>query len=76
MIHSMDMDELAFPLGTAVVAAPHEHAFGACFLSGPGRVIENRDPRSRLARDVLVLFENGHTGRFTEKDAETLLAKV
>ena len=51
-------DSTDVPVGTKVFVEHHEHAFGNCFLTGNGEVVENRDYISRTRGDVKVRFEN------------------
>ena len=69
----MNDDKLQLPAGTRVLVDAHQHAYGPCFLTGPGAVLENRDVISRLAGDVLVRFDSGVTGRFKEAEAAALV---
>lgn len=69
----MNDDKLQLPAGTRVLVDAHQHAYGPCFLTGPGMILENRDVISRLAGDVLVRFDSGVTGRFKEAEAAALV---
>lgn len=68
--------ELKTVPGMRVTVAAHDHAYGPCFLTGAGTVIENRDAFARSKGEFLVRFDSGVTGIFKDPEHIVLLTET